>query len=94
MNSETRKQYQTQPSPYPGCYTLHLDISASDDKSAISLKDSILQILSSNNISVSIAFVTDCDDWNEYVHHDDHPNAVRVGTGRRVVLDDNGYIVP
>lgn len=81
------------PNPYPGVYCVHIDISADSDKAAVVLQNEIVSILKGHNIMVSHHQLTDGDDWTEYVHHDDHPDAVRVGLGRRVVLDNHGRLV-
>lgn len=80
------------PNAYPGVYCLHIDIRADSDRDAVALQEQIVSILKGHNIMVSQHQLTDADDWTEYVHHDDHPDAMRVGLGRRVVLDENGRL--
>lgn len=88
-------QYTIYPNKYPGRYTVHIDFSAESDKQATNIAQEIFyaaQLI--KGAAVSIHFVTDSDDWAEFVHHDDHPNAVRTGCGRRIVIDEHGNIVP
>lgn len=86
--------YHEYPNALPGCYTVHVDVSAADDKAALELERAIRVLLNDNGITVSDTSLTDTDDWAEHIHYDDHPNAVRVGVGRRIVIDDNGHLVP
>lgn len=88
------KQYDEYPNRYSGCYTVHIDVRANNDRIAVEKQVRIVRLLEEQGIVVSQSFLTDADDWAEHIHHDDHPDAVRVGIGRRVVLDENGFLVP
>ncbi len=90
----TESIYTEYVNPYPGCYTVHLGIRAETDHEAVELQQKIVFLLQEHNILITEHYVTDADDWKEYVHHDDHPQAIRVGVGRRIVVDENGRRVP
>lgn len=90
----TSQIYTEYVNPYPGCYTVHLGVRAENDKEAVELQRKIVFLLQEHNISISETYVTDADDWAEFVHHDDHPDAIRVGVGRRIVIDEYGRRVP
>lgn len=84
--------YEEQPNRFPGYYTVHIDVKANNDRIAVEKQQRIIRLLEQHDIFVSQYFLTDADDWTEFVHHDDHPDAVRVGLGRRVVLDEFGHL--
>jgi hypothetical protein len=86
-------KYSVYQNSFPGYYTVHIDISAASDKEAVALSKLILEAVQEVQ-KTEVMFLTDSDDWAEHVHHDDHPNAVRTGCGRRIVIDENGHLVP
>lgn len=86
-------KYTVHENRYPGYYTIHIDVCAPTDKDAVALSKEVLKAVQEVQ-KTEVMFLTDCDDWAEYVHADDHPDAVRVGCGRRVVIDEYGNPVP